>query len=177
MNNRLKFEENYFKKMKFQECKGDPKSSWKTLKSILNWQSSGSPSKLFYKGELKTKDRDIADSQNEYFVEKIKNLRNELPQQKDDPCIILQNLMKNRNCSMMLTSVHPDDVLKIISDLPNSTAFGLDNIDTYIIKLIKHEITPVITHIINLSIATGTFPNNWKNSKIILLYKNAQIFK
>ena len=89
VNNRLKYEENYYKKKKFQECRGDPKSSWKTLKSVLNWQSSESPSKLFYKGELKTKDKDIADSQNEYFIEKVKNLRNELPQQTDDPTIFL----------------------------------------------------------------------------------------
>ena len=31
VSNRLKFEENHHKKMKFQECKGDSKSSWKVF--------------------------------------------------------------------------------------------------------------------------------------------------
>ena len=98
VNNRLEFEENFYKQQKFKQCKGDPKSTWKTLKSVLNWHTTGSPSRLFYKGELKTKSIDIADSQNEYFIEKIKNIRKELPQQTEDPSLFIMNKLKNRKC-------------------------------------------------------------------------------
>ena len=57
-----------------------------------------------------------------------------------------------------LTTVHPDEIMEIISRLSNSSSFGLDNIDSYVIKLIKNEITPAITHLINLSIMTKQFP-------------------
>ena len=127
------------------------------MKSVLNWETNGSPSKSFNKGELKTKSIDIADSQNEYFIEKIRNLRIELPQQTDDPSLFLMRKLRNIKCSMKFSPVHPDEILKIISELSNSAAFGLDNIDTYIIKLIRHEITPVLTHIINLSLTKRTW--------------------
>ena len=71
--------------------------------------------------------------------------------------------------------MHPDEILKIISELSNSAAFGLDNIDTYIIKLIRHEITPVLTYIINLSLTKRTYPESWKNSKVIPLYKKDDV--
>jgi hypothetical protein len=74
-------------------------------------------------------------------------------------------------CTFALSAVHPDEVEKIVSGLNNSTAFGLDNIDTFAIKLIKSEIVPALTHIINLSISTQEFPSYWKKSKIIPLHK------
>ena len=75
--------------------------------------------------------------------------------------------MDNKICSIEFSCVHPDEVMKIICQLSNSTAFGLDNIDTYIVKLIKEEITPALTHIINLSLKYDTYPEAWKSSKII----------
>ena len=43
--------------------------------------------------------------------------------------------------------------------------------DTFVLKMIKDEITPAITHIVNLSIRSSRFPNIWKHSKIIPLFK------
>ena len=45
-----------------------------------------------------------------------------------------------------------DKIFKIISNMKNSKTCGIDNIDSYCIKLVKKELTPVLTHIINLSI-------------------------
>ena len=76
-----------------------------------------------------------------------------------------------RSSSFKLSTVHPDEVEEILSNLNNSSAFGLDQIDTYIIKLVKAEILPAITHIINLSITSRKFPSAWKKSKIVPLHK------
>ena len=43
--------------------------------------------------------------------------------------------------------------------------------DTYVLKLVKSEITHSITHIVNLSIQTSDFPNIWKQAEIIPLFK------
>ena len=83
--------------------------------------------------------------------------------------------MENRTCTFSLTSVHPDEVDKIVSNLSNSSSFGLDMVDTYIIKLIKPDILPALTHILNLSIATKVFPSSWKKSKVIPLYKKEDL--
>ena len=124
----------------FEECGKNSAKTWKNVKGILNWQSSGSPSKLFYKGSLRTKSQDIADSQNDFFIDKINQIRSNLPAPIADPLSKLRSLMMGRQCSFKLDIVHPDQVDKIISNLKNSSAFGLDQIDTSIIKLVKAEI-------------------------------------
>ena len=73
--------------------------------------------------------------------------------------------MLGRKCTFTLGKVHPDEVETVINGLSNSTAFGLDLIDTSIIKLIKKEVLPALTHIVNLSIFTRTFPKSWKKSQ------------
>jgi hypothetical protein len=48
---------------------------------------------------------------------------------------------------------------------------GTDNIDSYVIKLAKHELLPAITHIVNLSISKKCFPEQWKLAKVVPLHK------
>ena len=74
VNNRLKYEENLWKKNRLLQCNSNSKKSWKTMKSILNWHSSGAPSRLFHNGILYTKSQEIADTQNRYFLNKIKEI-------------------------------------------------------------------------------------------------------
>ena len=79
--------------------------------------------------------------------------------------------MKNRTCVFKLTTVTLEEVETIINSLSNSSAFGLDNIYTKIVKLITSEILVVITHIVNLLIKLNRFPDSWKQIKIIPLHK------
>ena len=171
VNNRLKYEEIKGQRLKLDECGSNSAQTWKNVKCILNWNSSGSPNQLFYKGSLRTKAQDIADSQNEFFIEKVQDILTNMPPPTSDPLRKLKSLMLTRNCSFALAAVHPDQVDKIISSLSSSSAFGLDQIDTSIIKLIKAEILPAVTHVINLSISTRKFPTAWKKSKVVPLHK------
>ena len=70
-----------------------------------------------------------------------------------------------------METVHPDAVQKIIGGLKISKATGFDFIDSNVLKLVKVEVTPAVTHIINLSIQTSKFPTLWKHSKVIPLLK------
>ena len=67
--------------------------------------------------------------------------------------------------------VQEDQVLKIIKSLKNSSATGVDYVDTRTIKLVAELIAPVLTFIINLSIQTSVFPTIWKWAKVIPLLK------
>ena len=171
VNNKLKYEEKYYQRKRLSETRGDCLKSWQVVKSILNWQGTGSPNKLFSDGKLITKSQEIADTQNSYFINKIENIKDIIPPPQNDPLKLVSSLMKDKRSSMEISFIHPDEVMKIISQLSNSTAFGLDNIDTYIVKLIKEEITPALTHIINLSLKLETYPEGWKSSKVVPLYK------
>ena len=122
LKNRLKYEETKWQKIRLEECDTNSGKVWKNVKSILNWQSSGSPNQLFYKGLLRTKSQDIADSQNQFFVGKVQDILANLPVPTSDPLRKLQELMMARSCTFSLEAVHPDSVDKIISGLSNSSA-------------------------------------------------------
>ena len=98
------------------------------MKGIFNWRSPGSPSKLFHKGVLKTKSQDVADAQNEFFIEKIRLIKEALSSSTGDPLCLLRILMKNRSCSFKFKPAHPDTVKRIIEGLSNSKSFGFDNL-------------------------------------------------
>ena len=171
VNNRLKFEESSWQKKKIEDCGKDSSKVWKSVKGILNFKNSGSPSQLFYNGSFVAKPQEVAEAQNHYFLNKISQIRENMPPPVTDPLSLVRSLMAGRTCSFSLRPVHPDEVEEVVTALSNSSSFGLDLIDTYIIKLVKLEILPALTHIINLSLAKNEFPTAWKKSKIIPLHK------
>ena len=114
----------------------------------------------------------LASTMNNYFLDKIKTLRNNIPLPTADPLKKFKEAMSGRECRFKIDQVEEDQVLKIIISLKNSSATGVDNIDTKTIKLIAELITPVLTHIINLSILSSTFPNIWKWAKVVPLLKS-----
>ena len=104
INNRLKFEQRNWQKLKLNECDGDPKSTWRNVKGILNWNTSGSPNQLFYKGKLISKPQELANAQNEFFIEKINTIRENMPASDADPLQKLKRLMSYNQSSFSLSS-------------------------------------------------------------------------
>ena len=94
---------------------------------------------------------------------------------RGDPTAQLREAMARRPhprpAGLTLACVTPEAVDKIIRNLKNSKACGLDDLDTSIIKLARPYIVPAITHICNLSITTLTFPKAYKVAKVVPLYK------
>ena len=175
INNILKDEKRSWQENKMSDFGSDTSSIWKNVKSWLGWTSGGPPSKLLESGNIFSKPSDLARIMNTFFINKVSNLRQNLPQNPGDPLRPVQKLMENRTCSFKLASIHPDDVLKILSNLKKSSSCGSDEIGSCVLKLIKQEITPVLTHIINLSISHQTFPVLWKHAKVIPLHKKDEM--
>ena len=122
---------------KIQSFGNDTGSVWKNVKTWLGWSSGGSPTRLVDNGSVYNKPKDLCRIMNNYFVNKVRILRENLPRNPGDPLALVRKLMRNRNCSMRLKCVHPDQVLKIISNLKTSSSCGLDSIDSRILKLAK----------------------------------------
>jgi hypothetical protein len=69
---------------------------------------------------------------------------------------------------------------QIISNLSNAESTGFDGVSSKMIKLSYNFILPHLIALINLIISTAVFPQIWKQSKIIPIYKgsgNKQDFK
>lgn len=144
---------------------------WKSIKGMMAWKSNGPPQQLFYRGKLLNSPKALAFTMNEFFLEKISNLQARLPPTVGDPLVHLKKIMSDRKCFFQFKVVHPDEVMKIVTGLNNTKSSGLDEIDVFTVKLIIDDILPALTHIVNLSLNSSTFPMEWKASKVIPLIK------
>ena len=164
-------EKQSWQRKKLDNCEEsqDTGKLWKNLLGWLNWSSTSSPTKLLSEGRFVTSPAKLADVQNEYYIKKVRNIRQNLPQACTDPLSTLKLSMQGKDATTFsLTAVSPKEVEKIISNLKNSKASGIDELDTYILKLIKKEIVPAVCHILNLSIQSKNFPTKWKMQKWFL---------
>ena len=174
VTNRLKKEKRNWKQNKLLECGDDSGKLWRNVLGWLDWKSSGAPTQIFYKGALENKPARIAASMNEYFINKVEHIVENLPESDNDPLKPL--LVRQFNLDPFhLKPVYPDNVKKIIAGLRNSKTAGIDYLDTTVIKMISEDIVPAITHIVNLSIRYSKFPECWKYAKIIPLHKKEDI--
>ena len=136
------------------------------MKSWLGWGTAGTPTQLFCEGHLISSPSQLASTMNKFFLEKIQNLRNNIPVTSGDPLQKFREAMEGRNM------VEEVEVRKIIKGLKNSSATGIDYIDTRTLKLIAGYVSVPLAHIINLSITSGIFPKVWKWAKVVPLLKS-----
>ena len=167
----MRSEKSSWEKQRLDHTQNNSTDLWRSIKGWLNWKSAGPPSQLFSDGNLINTPEGLATTMNQFFINKVERLRQGIPNNNTDPLQVLRESMSQRACSLAFRPVHPDEVLEIIMNLKNSKASGLDEIDTYIVKLVARDILPAITHVINLSIRDASFPTSWKRSKVIPLLK------
>ena len=169
---RSRKEEKEWKKKKLDHTKNNTTDIWNTVKGWLGWNGGGPPTQLSSEGRIITSPSGLGTVMNKFFVDKIRRLRSAIPRTISDPLGRMKEAMLNRKCSFKLKSVSEADVEKIIAGLKNSSATGVDHIDTHTVKLVADIMVPVLTHIVNLSILTSTFPEIWKYAKVIPLLKS-----
>ena len=171
VSNRLKSEERAFKHRKIMEVAEDPKKSWQTAKGFMNWkEGAGSPSQLNIKGNLEFKASVIASELNQFFIEKVKAIKEKI----DFIPNSLQHChqkMSGKYCKLWLNHVTVLKITKLIKNLKNSKSTGVDGLDSYSIRISAEIIAQPLYHIITLCLMQCKFPADWKYSKIIPLHK------
>ena len=76
------------------------------------------------------------------------------------------------NYNFLFESVDSKEVILIIDSLKNSKATGPHSVPTEILKIIKANLCYPLKEIINLSFATGIYPDKLKIAKVIPTFKN-----
>ena len=160
VNRVLKNEKAQWQIAQLKSLGSDSGLMWKNLKDWFGWKKQGPPTKLIKNGQIFTKPSQLSKIMNEHFTEKIGNHVSNLMPPQSCPIEPVKKMMESKYCSFNLKPVHPDQIEEIINNMKSSSSSGLDSIDIKMIKLGKTQLLPVITHIVNLSIATKTFPGN-----------------
>src|SRR3989442_2040168 len=149
------------------------KGIWKCLNDLScnNRKSNTSHklSKVVHNNQAYTSDLTIADAFNNYFVDIPEDLRKSLPAINKS----FKNYLKTPVCnSFYCRDTTPTEIIDVISKIKSSGSSGPDNIPSSIIKSSKHAIADVFAYLCNYSFNQGVFPQCFKSSKVITLFKN-----
>ena len=170
---RKKFREaegNYFKNL-FNREKDNTKEMWKHMRQTLNprkYREKTPLNKLFIDGKSVNDDEAMAHGLNSHFCTVGKTLAEKLP----TPNSSFKNFLRKRHQTQFkLESVSTNEVLDVIKSLQDKKSPGPDAINNKILKLSAEIIISPLTHIINLSLKHGTFPDKIKLAHVIPLFK------
>ena len=114
----------------------------------------------------------ISDTFNKYFVELGETLAREVPQSNVSPMSFLNYTNSAGHAFPKFHEIAPNDVQLLLQNVNTNKASGIDGISAKILKIAATCISPSLTLIFNQSILTGVFPNDWKISKVIPIYKS-----
>lgn len=157
-----------FEKDEFLKAKNNPKATWKVIKSITNTHiQTRSPRELLRDSvDVKTS----ANKVNEFFVNIGSNLASKFGTSTKTAAVTTPPSQSSN--SLVILPVDEEQVGRIIHDLRSDCATGWDNISARVIKSSRLTLIPVVTHICNLSIDSGIFPEHFKRAVVHPIYKS-----
>ena len=110
---------------------------------------------------------DVVNKFNIFFV----NVGPKVADEIEDPVTSNDNLIDRNPSTMFLKPVEEKEIIDTVNECKNKTSTDNHEIDMKIVKKVTHGISKPLTHIFNLSLQTGQFPNKMKIAKVIPLYK------
>ncbi len=76
------------------------------------------------------------------------------------------------NEKFIIPLISEDKVTKLLANLEENKATGLDEVSTKLLQLSAPVLYKTITRLLNLSIDTGSFPSTWKIGKVSPIHKS-----
>ena len=155
----------------FTESADNIRKTWVGIKNIINIRPlvKTQPSSTLIEKDLVTDPTKIAEGFNEYFSSIAQKLQQNISVRGHD---YTRYLTDKLDYNFFFKSADVGEISRIIDSFENSKATGPNSIPTEILKLIKHNICYPLKEIINLSFATGTYPDQLKIAKVIPIFKN-----
>ena len=155
-----------------EESKGDSSMVWKAENEASSRNVSSSISQYIIASGVQYNDpKSIATALNDYFASVGRLLSEKFSQSLNYVNPAKLNVAEPATVSFELRTVSHSFVLQQICALKRNKAIRLDRISARLLKCASRTITPSITKLLNLSIATNEFPNIWKCAKVTALFK------
>ena len=150
---------------------GDAKSTWNVLKTLLPKRSNTVITSMNFNGSVLTNFKDISNAFNKFFTDISIQLAHTIKTVQTSPMDLLAQFMPNVNSTFKFKDITENEVLKLISSISIGKATGCDNIQAKILKLSAPAIANSLCYILNLSLSSGKFPDDWKFARISPLFK------
>ena len=155
----------YGDKFKAADDENNSKKMWGLAFEILKSKSNLSPTQLNIEGVPSSNPKMMANEFNRIFINNVKRLRTK-PNQTvpGDPCVHLRRLLNKRGRpipELSFRKITEEELDKYIRKLKGNKSSGIDQIDSFLLKLAAPHIKRVLLHLLNLSISIS-FPDHWK---------------
>ena len=149
----------------------DTAKVWKVTKTFMGWKSTGTPCQIVENDILYKQAKKVAEIMNIFFVQKILNLKSkfsDIPANYEH-CV---KAMRGKNCKLSMKYISQREILKVLTNLESSKSVGIDELDSYSLKLAANIIAPAVHHIVTLSIMQRKFPSACKLAKVLPLHNS-----
>ena len=152
----------------------DPSKFWKTLKSIYPTKSSDRqrPQTFEINGNKVRDPIKIANAFCSFFANIVTTLKEKAFPLCNFTWRKQPNITTKTDKKFMFRKVSKQEVEHELKSIKRNKATGMDNLPPGLIKDSAELISAPLTHLINTSLMTSTFPVEWKAAKIIPTYKS-----
>jgi hypothetical protein len=169
LNSLLRKSERDYYHCAIENNKSNLRKSWNILKNVINKKRGSSlPDSVMFNGRKETNLLNIANNFNKYFVNIGSNLSKQIPSSTISPETYLKNRVVH---TMLVKPVIAKEIDVILKDFKSNTP-GHDDICPLLVKDVKTAIASPLTHVMNLCITQGYFPDILKIAKVIPLFKS-----
>ena len=174
LRNRITYIINVSKKTHYQryfaENYNNIKKTWSGIKSIINIKNTASiqPTSMMINKSFKTNPVDISEGFNAYFSSIAEKL---LPKHTAGTKHFSEYLANRVNQNFIFVSADQVEIISIIDSLDNNKGTGPYSIPGDILKALKANLCHPLMSIINMSFATGIYPDQLKIAKVIPIFK------
>ena len=184
INKEIKNDIKHEKKKYFEEnlsTENDSSKMWRTIKNLLGTTKNLSPESIIHPNsegipEIITNPAKLSEIFNKFFINKITKLRRKsrtIP--KEDPVLRLKRWLLKRPeppPPFELKEVNHASLRRSLKRMKGRKVSGIDDIDSYSIKLAAPLMEDTLLHLVNTSIRTKCFAEKWKPQVISPLYKS-----
>ena len=153
--------------------KNDVKGTWKVINSVLGRKKGRQIFKLSINGKEIKNETKIANEFNSHFSKVAEKLVKKIPKNTSRKRFYQFLGERNGRC-IFLNRTTPFELLKILKSLPAKSSYGWDEIPQKLIKSSPFNVLVVLSHIFNLSIDEGIFPEKMKIAKVIPIFKEGK---
>ena len=163
-------EKNFYDHL-LQRHMGDIKNTWKTINHIIGKgkMCNSFPKEFIDDGITISTLQEICDRLNRFFTEIGPKLAEKIEVIDDSPLNYIQN---NNQHSMLLRPATEFEVENIVKSCRKKTSTDYHGISMATLQKIFTAIKKPVTHICNLSLTSGVFPEQMKIAKVVPLFKS-----
>ena len=154
----------------FRKHAKSPKRTWDLLKeTTFGDKSFNNISEINANGELKSTPKDISEEFNNFFTNIGQSISNNVIPTLTNPESYINDFDPSKT-KFNLGNTGQIHVMDIIKSFESKASLYIDGVSLKLIKFVAYEISCPLSHIFNLSLEKGIFPENLKSSRTVPIF-------